>query len=102
MGPYHDGHFRRTMKNYAYEANERYQQSFLTVLSKGAKAQKLDNAQITLSKEDAARVHFPHSDALVVKSTIRNHTICMMLVDNGSSVHILYSDYFNKMGIDKS
>lgn len=42
------------------------------------------------------------SDALVVKVIISNHTVCRILVDNGSSVDILYSYCLEKMEIKKS
>lgn len=52
-------------------------------------------------EEDANGVHFPHNDALVVKPIIGNHTVCRILIDNGSSVDILYSDCLEKMEILK-
>lgn len=46
-------------------------------------------------------MHFPHNDALMVEVMIGNHTVCRILVDNISSVDILYSDGLAKMGISK-
>ena len=42
------------------------------------------------------------SVALIVEAMIGNYTVYRVLIDNGSSVEILYSDYLEKMGIDKS
>ncbi|XP_024020400.1 uncharacterized protein LOC112091317 [Morus notabilis] len=56
---------------------------------------------VTFNEDDASGVHFPHNDALVVEAMIGNHTVCRILVDNGSSVDLLYSDCFEKMGIQK-
>jgi hypothetical protein len=42
----------------------------------------------------------PHDDALVVIMTVANHAIHRILVDNGSSVDILYWPAFKQMGID--
>ena len=40
-------------------------------------------------------------NALVVTLTVANHTIHRILVDNGSSVDILYWPVFQQMGIDR-
>jgi hypothetical protein len=42
----------------------------------------------------------PLDDVLVVIVTIANHTIHRILVDNGSSVDILYWPAFQQMGIN--
>ncbi|XP_024025968.1 uncharacterized protein LOC112092910 [Morus notabilis] len=56
---------------------------------------------MAFNEDDASGVHFPHNDALVVEAMIGNHTVCRILVDNGSSVDLLYSDCLEKMGIQK-
>ncbi|XP_024021581.1 uncharacterized protein LOC112091649 [Morus notabilis] len=68
---------------------------------RATKIVKFGGAEVVFTEEDANEVHFPHNDALVVEAMIRNHTICRILVDNGSSVDILFSDYLKKMGILK-
>lgn len=50
---------------------------------------------MTFTEED----HFPYNYALVVEAVIGNHTVCRIIVDDGSSVDIMYSDYLKKMGI---
>ncbi|XP_024028922.1 uncharacterized protein LOC112093841 [Morus notabilis] len=61
----------------------------------------VSSIDLAFSEDDANRVHFPHNDALVVEALIENHTVCLILVDNGSSVDLLYSDCLEKMGIPK-
>ena len=57
---------------------------------------------ITFSKRDARHVHHPHYDALVIKAMIANNNIHKMLVDNRSSIDILYFQAFERMGLKVS
>ena len=43
----------------------------------------------------------PHNDALVVTMMVANHAIHRILVDNGSSIDILYWPAFQQMGINR-
>ncbi|XP_057505527.1 uncharacterized protein LOC130788840 [Actinidia eriantha] len=58
---------------------------------------------ITFNNDDLRGLHLPHDDALVVTAVIANFNIQRILVDNGSSVDILFISAFNKMkmGLDK-
>ena len=49
---------------------------------------------IGFSEEDARRLHHPHDDALVVNVRVRDYNVHRMLVNNGSSVDILYYPAF--------
>ena len=60
----------------------------------------MDNS--TFSDKDAHHVRHPYCDALVIKAMIANNNIHRMLVDNGSSVDILYYQAFKKMGLKVS
>ena len=53
-------------------------------------------------EEDARRLHYPHDDALVVSVRVGYYNVHRMLVDNGSSVDILYYPVFQQMGIDRA
>ncbi|EXB66606.1 hypothetical protein L484_024902 [Morus notabilis] len=66
-----------------------------------AKTPRYSHTDVAFNEDDASGVHFPHNDALVVEAMIGNHTVCKILVDNGSSVDLLYSDCLEKMGIQK-
>ncbi|XP_024019620.1 uncharacterized protein LOC112091070 [Morus notabilis] len=100
-GPYLGGSSRRAQKEYAREANEKFSQRIMNVSGREAKAARYEEAEITFSEADAKGVHFSQSDALVVEAMIRNHTVCRILVDNGSSVDILYLDCLDKIGIPR-
>lgn len=56
---------------------------------------------MAFTEEDANSVYFPHNDTLVLEVIIENHTVCRILVDNGSSVDILYFNCLEKIGIPK-
>ena len=43
----------------------------------------------------------PHDDPLVIKTIVANKTIHKVLVDNGSSVDIIFALAFDEMGIGR-
>ena len=45
---------------------------------------------IGFSEDDARRLHHSHDDALIVSVWVGDYNVHRMLVDNGSSVDILY------------
>ncbi|XP_024028933.1 uncharacterized protein LOC112093844 [Morus notabilis] len=100
--PYLGGTSRRAQKEYAREAKEKFSRRIMNVSGRKAKAARYEDAEITFLEADVRGVHFPQSDALVVKAMIGNHSVCRILVDNGSSVDILYSDCLDKMGIPRT
>ena len=57
---------------------------------------------VTFSEGDACHVRHPHYDTLVIEAMIANNNVHMMLVDNGSSVDILYYQAFQRMGLKVS
>ncbi|XP_024026717.1 uncharacterized protein LOC112093116 [Morus notabilis] len=97
--PYIGGDSMRSQKDYDHEAREVYQERFWSVSA--AKTPRYSHTDVAFNEDDASGVHFPHNDALVVEAMIENHTVCRILVDNGCSVDLLYSDCLEKMGIQK-
>ena len=65
------------------------------------KMPRMDNPTIEFSEDDARRLHHPHDDALVVSLQIGDYNMHWVLVDNGSSVDILYYPAFQQMRIDR-
>ena len=65
------------------------------------KMPQIDNPIIGFSEDDARRLHHPHDDALVVSLRIGDYNMHRVLVDNGSSVDILYYPAFQQMRIDR-
>ena len=57
------------------------------------------NDDITFKESDAHLVHHPHCDALVITAMMANNNVHMILMDNGSSVDILYYQTFQKMSL---
>ena len=51
--------------------------------------------------EDARRLHHPHDDAIIITLTIANYTTRRVLIDNESSIDILYYPTFQQMRINK-
>ena len=57
----------------------------------------VDEPAITFTDEDAGRIHHPHDDAIIIILLIADYTTKRVLVDNGSSVDILYYPAFQQM-----
>ena len=57
---------------------------------------------VTFREKDAFHVLHPHCDTLVIKAMIANNNVHRILVDNGSSVDILYYQAFQRMGLKVS
>ena len=58
------------------------------------KMARINNPIIEFSEEDAQRLHHPHDDTLVVSIWAEDYNTYRILVDNGSSVDILYYPTF--------
>ena len=59
---------------------------------------RMTDQVITFSEDDARAVHFPYHDPLVIESRISNMIVARVLVDNDSSVNILFKAAFEKLG----
>ena len=65
-----------------------------------SKLPRLDTA-ITFSDSGLEGCQHSHDDPLVIKAGVANKTIHWVLVDNGSSVDIIFASAFDKMGIGR-
>ena len=65
-----------------------------------SKLPRLDTA-ITISDSDLEGCQHPHDDPLVIRVVVANKTIHGVLVDNGSSVDIIFASAFDKLGIGR-
>ena len=54
----------------------------------------IDEPTISFTDEEAERIHHPYDDAIVITLLIADYTTRRVLVDNGSSVDILYYPAF--------
>ncbi|KAL2480196.1 Uncharacterized protein Adt_33162 [Abeliophyllum distichum] len=55
---------------------------------------------ISFTEEDMRRVHYPHCDALVVRAVVARNGLGRILVDNGSSVNVIFLSTYEKMNIN--
>ncbi|XP_075665785.1 uncharacterized protein LOC142635531 [Castanea sativa] len=62
---------------------------------------RVDTPIIVFSEEDARRLHHPHDDAFVVSIRVGDYNTHRLLVDNRSSVEILYYLAFQQMRIKR-
>jgi len=58
-----------------------------------------DEDPIIFMPENQGNILLPHNDPLTISSVITKHPIKRILVDSGSSVNLLYWNYFKKMHI---
>ena len=65
------------------------------------KMRTTDEQAITFTDEDAARIHHPHDDAIVITLLITDYTTRRVLVDNGSSANILYYPAIQQMNLGR-
>ena len=66
---------------------------------KPSKSFRRETEEITFTDADGRWVHHPHNDPLVITTTIGNMNVRRTLVDNGSSVDILYLGAYEQMGL---
>ena len=65
-----------------------------------SKLPRLDTT-ITFSDFDQEGFQHPYDDPLVIRAVVANKTIHRVLIDNGSSVDIIFASAFDKMGIGR-
>ena len=63
--------------------------------------ERVDNPIVGFSEEDALCLHHLHGNALIVSIWMGDYNTHWVLVDNGSSVDILYYPTFQQMRIKK-
>ncbi|XP_062074670.1 uncharacterized protein LOC133778679 [Humulus lupulus] len=64
-----------------------------------AQRPKLMNLPITFTEEDARNVHFPNHDPLVIDVKIANKRVSRVLVDDESSINVLFKPAFTAIGL---
>ena len=67
------------------------------LFGRSPRTSSVDESAISFTDEDAERIHHPHDDAIVITLLIADYTTRRVLVDNGSSVDILYYPTFQQM-----
>ena len=98
-GPYFAGEMHGSQEWYFQETKSRPLTNVHSVDKWPVKQYKGEGDDITFKESDAKLVHHPHCDALVIKAMMANNNVYRILVDNGSSVDILYYQAFQRMGL---
>ena len=57
---------------------------------------------VIFTKADSRWVHHPQSNALVIAARVANSNVNRMLVDNGSTIDIIYLDAYKRLGLTES
>ena len=65
-----------------------------------SKLPRLDTS-ITFSDSDLEGFQHPHDDPLVIRAVVANKTVHRVLIDNESSVDIIFASAFDKMDIGR-
>ena len=96
-GPHFAGETCGAQDHYARETKDRSFTNVDNLDKRPVKHFKGENDDITFSDSDAHHIHHPHCDALFISVMVANNNVHRILVDNGSSVDILYYQAFQKM-----
>lgn len=54
---------------------------------------------ITFTKEDNQGVQFLYNDVVILTLNVKNYDVHCILIDNGSSIDVLYYNTLQKIGI---
>ena len=96
-GPHIKGDSWQAQDMYAWEARTPPLTNVHHLAERPPKSFKRETKDITFTDADGRWVHHPHNDPLVITTTIGNMNIHRTLVDNGSSVDILYLRAYEQM-----
>ena len=89
----------RAQNHYLLEAKEGSVMTASSLDKWSAKKLRGELDDVTFSEKDTCHVRHLHCDAVVIKAMIANNNVHRILVDNGSSVDILYFQAFKRMGL---
>ncbi|KAL2542192.1 Uncharacterized protein Adt_03175 [Abeliophyllum distichum] len=96
-GLYIGGQTRNAQKSYAKEAEEKLMTNWL-INSRPSGSSKVDH--ISFTEEDMRGVYYPYCDALVVRAIVARNGLGRILVDNDSSVNVIFLSTYEQMNID--
>ncbi|XP_062094005.1 uncharacterized protein LOC133800039 isoform X1 [Humulus lupulus] len=99
-GPHLGGPSKNDQKCYLSELD--HDQEVCALVQAPAQRPKLMNLLITFTEDDARSVHFPHHNPLVIDAQIANKLVSRVLVDDGSSVNLLFKPAFTAIGLTEA
>ena len=97
-GPHLAGTSRGAQKRYVNELKAHNGEEFIPE-QRLPKQQRLEKQPIIFTEDDAGHVQFPHNDPLVVAVQLANRRVRRVLIDNGSSVNLLFRSTLEKMDL---
>lgn len=74
----------------------------MSIVLASKKLRRSPSRQITFNDSDLDRLTLPHNDALVVSLQLKDCTVRRILVDQGSSVEVIYYSLFKDMGLSET
>ncbi|XP_028064773.1 uncharacterized protein LOC114267890 [Camellia sinensis] len=80
--------------------NAEHMREVLSVQPAVKKGKTEEKDVLTFSSNDMERIQVPHNDTLVVTLCVKDFDIKRILVDQGSSVEIMYYDAFKQMKLE--
>ncbi|KAL5564860.1 hypothetical protein UlMin_028024 [Ulmus minor] len=93
------GDTNRARKNYAHQARSEPFPHQINLAEHKNKPPRLSNEPIIFTEEEASGLWHPHKDAIVVALRIASRKVYKILIDNGSSVDILFRSTLNRMDL---
>ncbi|XP_058082420.1 uncharacterized protein LOC131230525 [Magnolia sinica] len=99
------GHLHRyTKEERAHKAHSRSSDAehYVNLAERLKKELRVNPCSLTFTEDNVCEIHHPHDDALVVGMIIANRKVFCILVDIGNSADVIYSEAFERIGIDRS
>ncbi|XP_021812974.1 uncharacterized protein LOC110755955 [Prunus avium] len=94
------GASNRSIKQYVRAAQ--YPQVLGIEGSRHTKMPKVRWEPISFSEEEEEGIIYPHNDPMIIRAEIAEFDVGRILIDNGSSVNVIFADAFKELGIDDS
>ncbi|XP_016651080.1 PREDICTED: uncharacterized protein LOC107881572 [Prunus mume] len=95
-GPTLAGSSNRSVKQYVRTAH--YPQVFGIEVNRHHRVRKVGWEPITFSENEEKGIIYPHDDPMMIRAEIADYDVGRVLIDNGSSVNVIFADAFNGMG----
>ncbi|XP_074336414.1 uncharacterized protein LOC141673562 [Apium graveolens] len=98
-GSHIGGDRRKAMDRYARKANDKPLTNINHLSQRPPELFEKETNDIVFRENDAKWVHYPHTDALVVKMKIGMVNVHRAMVDTGSSADVLTYDAYKNLGL---